>query len=143
MKFKYALIFILLIIFEICLLNKGFYSISADEAGHTIDAWRLYRGDYSLYSLWLPFMKVFFGLLFHLNPEIFWFPRIVSMLFSCGLVYILMMISKELFNEQTAVLTGYLSISFIGVVVFGVLPLTEIYFFFFLVLSIYLFVRLK
>ena len=53
--------FLILGLFQAYLLAKGFYSISADEAGHTLDALAFYNGS-SLFGIWLPFQKMFLGI---------------------------------------------------------------------------------
>ena len=127
--------FILLLGLQLYFINGGFYSISADEAGHTLDAVAFYNGA-SLFGIWLPFQKMFLGLFLF---DLFWMPRIISMIFSTLTLGMLMLLTKELFNnEKITITTGFLGSVFMGLTIFGVLPLTEIYFFFFLLLSIYL-----
>lgn len=118
--------FIILGLFQIYLLTKGFYSISADEAGHTLDALAFYNGS-PLFGIWLPFQKVFMGLFLF---DLFWMPRIISMILGHLTLLILMRIKEDFYTG----ILGALSL----IAVFSVLPLTEIYFFFFLLLTIYL-----
>jgi len=127
--------FILLLIVQVYLLSTNFYSISADEAGHTIEAVRFYQGA-SLFSIWLPFEKVFLGF-FLLFGDMFWMPRIISMIFGHLCLASLMLVTWELFhNELVVTIAGIIgAISLIAV--FSVIPLTEIYFFTFVLLSIY------
>lgn len=133
------LIFGVLAVLQIYFIRKGFYSISADEAGHTLEAYGWYNGDYTLFSIWLPFLKIFYGSLFHIHYDLFWLPRVFSMLFGIMALCALMLLSYELFKNKFIVLiTGFLGSIFTGIAIFSVLPLTEIYFFFFLVISIYL-----
>ena len=137
-KEYYILPFILLLGVQLYFINEGFYSISADEAGHTLDAVKFYEGG-SLFGIWLPFQKVFLGLFLF---DLFWMPRIISMIFSLLTLGALMFLTKELFkDEKTTIMAGLLGSIFMGLTVFGVLPLTEIYFFFFLLLSIYLLLK--
>ena len=127
--------FILLLIVQVYLLSTNFYSISADEAGHTIEAVRFYQGA-SLFSIWLPFEKVFLGF-FLLFGDMFWMPRIISMIFGHLCLASLILVASELFDSgMVIILTGIIgAISLIAV--FSVLPLTEIYFFTFVLLSVY------
>ena len=131
---------IILLALQIYFISNGFYSISADEAGHTIDALRFYSGD-SLFGIWLPFQKIFLGF-FLLFGDMFWMPRIISMIIGVLTLWILMKLTEELFNDKKITLTtGFLGSIFMGFTVFGVLPLAEIYFFFFLLLTIYLLLK--
>jgi len=127
--------FICLLIVQVYLICTNFYSISADEAGHVIEAVRFYQGS-SLFGIWLPFEKVFLGF-FLLFGDMFWLPRIISMIFGHLCLASLMLVSYELFKvESVTILTGIIgAISLIAV--FSVIPLTEIYFFTFVLLSIY------
>lgn len=126
--------FLILGLFQAYLLAKGFYSISADEAGHTLDALAFYNGS-SLFGIWLPFQKMFLGIFLF---DLFWMPRIVSMILGHLTLLVLMLISQKIFKESlyTGIL-GALSL----IAVFSVLPLAEIYFLFFLLLSIYLLLK--
>ena len=127
--------FILLLIVQVYLLSTNFYSISADEAGHTIEAVRFYQGS-PLFGIWLPFEKVFLGF-FLLFGDMFWMPRIISMIFGHLCLASLILVASELFDSgMVIILTGIIgAISLIAV--FSVLPLTEIYFFTFVLLSVY------
>ena len=131
MKYYKFLPFIILSAIQVYLLDKGFYAISADESGHTLDAYKFLHGG-SLFSIWLPFTKLLYAGLFLIWDNLFWVPRIASMITSYFLVYFLMKLSKE------PLLAGIFAATFVGVSVFSVLPLTEIYFFTFLTASFYL-----
>ena len=124
---------------QVYLLSTNFYSISADEAGHTIEAVRFYQGA-SLFGIWLPFEKVFLGF-FLLFGDMFWMPRIISMIFGHLTLGALMLVGEELFkNDFITLITGIIgAVSFIAV--FSVLPLSEIYFFFFVLMSICLLLK--
>jgi len=130
--------FILLLGIQLYFLNGEFYSISADEAGHTLDAQAFYDGG-SLFGIWLPFQKVFLGLFLF---DLFWTPRILSMVFGLLTLGALMLLTDQLFkNEKITITAGFLGSIFMGLTVFSMLPLAEIYFFFFLLMSIYLLLK--
>lgn len=131
------LIIIVLIVFQIFLLSKGFYSISADEAGHTLEGFWWYKGQMNIFSVWLPFQKILYGISFHVHYNLFWIPRILSSLFGILTLLSLIFLTNELFrNKIISVLTGFLASIFYGVVIFSVIPLAEIYFFFFVITSL-------
>ena len=130
MKIKFIIPFIILFIFQLYMLNNHFYSISADESAHTLDAY-----NFKLFGIWLPFQRMF---LHYLLFDLFWTPRIISMIIGHLALASLMLVSKELFKDgMVTLLTGVLGALFVGIAVFSVLPLTEIYFFLFVLLSIY------
>jgi len=133
-KIKFLLPFLILLIVQIYLLSNNFYSISADENGHTLNALRFYQGS-SLFGIWLPFEKVFLGLFLWI--DLFWTPRILSMIFGHLALGSLILLTDELFHDKwISLISGIIgAISLIAV--FSVLPLTEIYFFFFVLISIY------
>ena len=132
-----SVILFLVLVFQYILISKGFYSISADESGHIWEAFCWYRGKGSIFSIWLPFQKILYGLSFHLYFDLFLIPRILSSLFGIMTVYFIIKLAYELFQNQIiAVLTGFLAAIFYPTVIFSVLPLTEIYFFFFTISSL-------
>lgn len=135
---------LLLITLQLTLYLRGFYSISADEAGHTIEGYNWYKGQVNIFSIWLPFQKILYGLSFYLYDNLFWVPRIWSAIFGILTLLSLIYLSFELFqNKIVSMFTGFLGSLFWGLIIFGMLPLLEIYFFFFVVSSIAFFLRWK
>lgn len=133
-----------LIIFQLLLYSKGFYAISADEAGHTLEAYKWYRGQATFFSIWLPFQKILYGIGFSVYYNIFWVPRILSSLFGLLTVLSVMFLTYELFQNRTiSILAGFLSAVFSCVVIFSVIPMTEIYYSFFTISSIAFLYRWK
>ena len=125
------------VLFQFFLLSKEFYSISADEAGHVLEGFSWYLGEASLYSIWLPFQKILYGSAFHLYYDLIWVPRILNMIF--GILTLLTLISRsnELFQiKNLSVISGFLSSIFFGLVIFSLIPMTEIYLFFFVIISL-------
>jgi hypothetical protein len=132
-----AVIVIVFVLFQIFLLSKEFYSISADEAGHVLEGFSWYRGETGLYSIWLPFQKILYGLTFHIFYDLIWVPRILNMIFGILTLFALISLSNELFRiKYLSFISGFLSSLFSGLVIFSLVPLTEIYLFFFVVISL-------
>ena len=75
------LLIVVLIIFQLFVFSKGFYSISADEAGHTLEGFWWFKGQNNIYSVWLPFQKILYGISFHIHYNLFSVPRILSSIF--------------------------------------------------------------
>lgn len=137
-----VLIITLLFVFQVLLVHKGFFAISADEAGHTLEGYYWYKGTSSFFSIWLPFQKILYGLGFQIWSNLFWTPRIISSLFGLLTLLSLMNLTFQLFQDYIIVsLTGFLSAIFWGLDVFSVLPMQEIYFTFFVVTSIALLIK--
>ena len=131
------LLIVVLIIFQLFVFSKGFYSISADEAGHTLEGFWWFKGQNNIYSVWLPFQKILYGISFHIHYNLFSVPRILSSIFGILTLLSLIFLTKELFqNKIVSVLSGFLASIFYGVVIFSVIPLSEIYFFFFVIASL-------
>ena len=128
---------ILLVVSQFVLYSKGFYSLSADEAGHTLEAFKWFRGQASVFSIWLPFQKILYGLFFNVCYNLFWVPRILSSFFGLLTLLSLVFLTSELFqNKIISILAGFLASIFSCLVIFSVIPMTEIYFFFFVITSI-------
>lgn len=122
---------------ECNLLSKEFFALSADESGHTLEAYDWYKHDGQLFSIWLPFHKVVNGIALKIHYDLLVTPRIMSGLFGLLTLLSLIVLSHQLFeNKIVAILTGFLATLFLPIAVFSVLPLIEIYFFFFIILSI-------
>jgi hypothetical protein len=126
-----------LILYQVLLISKGFYSISADEAGHILEGFWWYKGATPIFSIWLPFQKILYGLLFHIYYNLFWSPRILNSVFGILTLTSLINLTQELFqNKIVTLLSGFLGSIFWGIIIFSVIPLTEIYFFFFEISSL-------
>ncbi len=131
------LIFALFSLIQILLIHKGFYAISADEAGHTLEGYYWYKGTSSFFSVWLPFQKILYGFGFQIWNNLFWTPRIMSSFFGTLTLVSLMYLTFQLFQDYIIVIiAGFLGAIFWGLSIFSVLPMQEIYFSFFVVSSI-------
>ncbi len=130
-------IIILFLIIEYSLISREFFSLSADESGHTLEAHEWYKGEGQLFSIWLPFFKVINGIALKLHYDLILTPRLVSVLFGLLTLLSIIFLTHQLFdNRITSILTGFLAALFLPITVFSVLPLIEIYFFFFVTASL-------
>ena len=130
-------VILLFCIVEYSLISKGFYALSADESGHTLEANEWYKGESQLFSIWLPFYKVLNGLALKIHYDLIVTPRFVSLLFGLSTLLCLMMLTYHLFeNKIIVLLTGFYAAILSPIAVFSVLPLIEIYYFFFVIASI-------
>ena len=136
-----AAIVLLFFIVEYNLLSKGFFALSADESGHTLEAHEWYKGESQLFSIWLPFHKVVNGIALKIHYDLLVTPRIVSGLFGLLTLFSLMFLAYQLFENKVAtILTGFLATLFLPITVLSILPLIEIYFFFFTITALGLFI---
>lgn len=132
-----VVIVVLFFIVEYNLLSREFFALSADESGHTLEAYDWSKHDGQLYSIWLPFHKVMNGIALNIHYDLLVTPRIISGLFGLLTLLSLIILTNQLFeNKIVTILTGFLATIFLPIAVFSVLPLIEIYFFFFIISSI-------
>ena len=142
--FGIFIVIILLLISQFSVYSQGFYSIGADEAGHTLEAFQWYKGQASVFSIWLPFQKIFYGISFNIYYDLFWVPRILSSFFGILTLLSLIFLTYELFqNRIVSLIAGFLASIYYCLVIFSIIPMIEIYFFFFVITSIAFFLHWK
>lgn len=133
---------IILLLIQITLISNGFYSVSADESIHTLQAYQWSRHLFHENFVWLPFYKLFVGSFFNFFHNLLIVPRIISMGFGILTLLGITYLSHELFHDQIiTIITAFLSSIFTPVLILSVLPLMEIMFFFFIVGAFSFFVR--
>ena len=64
-------IVLLFIVFEYLLFHNGFFAISLDESGHTLEAYDWFKGNGQLFSGWLPFQKIVYAFAFRIYYNLF------------------------------------------------------------------------
>jgi hypothetical protein len=111
------------------LIAGGFYGISADESGRTLDAYSWITTGSPQSNVWLPFHRVLVGSVLFLWNDLFIVPRIISFLVGLIAFGILAWLAHELFHDRriTAV-TALLAALFPQRVILSVVPLSEIEF---------------
>ena len=130
------------ILIHITLLLKGFYSISADESGRTLDAYFWITNDPRLSDVWLPFYRVLLGYALLIYHDLFLVPRILSNLFGIGVCCIIVWFTNELFHKREITLVAaFASAVFPHRIILAVVPLTEIIFIFFTLTAFTFFIR--
>lgn len=132
-----AAIIILFIFVELSLISKGFFSLSADESGHTLEAYEWLRGEGGFFSIWLPLFKILNSFALKIHFDLVATPRIMSAVFGLLTLFALIYLTYKLFdNKIIALFSGFLGTIFLPIAIFSVLPLQEIYFFFLITSSI-------
>ncbi len=144
---KYFKLTLLLIVFFSLVLNvilyyAGFYSISADESGRTIDAYKWISGTYEGIPTWLPFYTVIIGSSLKILPDLFLTPRIIVSLFGFLAFISFIWMSHELFKDRyITLLSAVIALFFPSRVILSSVPLSESFFFFFIFTGIAFFTR--
>jgi len=142
--FKLTLLFIVLfsIVLNIILYYSGFYSISADESGRTIDAYNWIKGTYEGIPTWLPFYNVVIGFGLKIFPDLFFTPRIIISLFGVLAFVSFIWMTHELFKDRyITLLSTLIALFFPSRVILSSVPLSESIFFFFVFAGIAFFTR--
>ena len=133
---------LILLLSQITLLSKGFYSISADESFHTFQAYAWSKHQFHENFVWLPFFKIFVGSFFYFFNNLLIIPRIISMCFGILTLFAITYLSHLLFHDQIInILTALLASVFTPLLVLSVLPLSGIMFYFFIIMALAFFVK--
>ena len=142
--FNLTLLFIVLfsVVLNIILYYAGFYSISADESGRTIHAYKWIKGNYEGIPTWLPFHTIVMGLGLKIFPDLFFTPRIIISIFGVLAFASFIWLTHELFKDRyITLLSGVIALFFPSRVILSSVPLSESIFFFFVFTGIAFFTR--
>jgi hypothetical protein len=124
---------------QLFFLDRGFLSISWDEAGRTLDAytWAEHgRGSGS----WLPFYRVIVGLTLRIFPDLIVTPRVISGLFGLAAIPAMGWVAHELFEDRrSTLLTLAIGALFSQRVALSVAPVSAIMFIVFVLCGLALF----
>lgn len=111
------------------LLLQGYYSVSADESGHTLDAYHWVSSKSFGPGVWLPLYNIIVGEALQWFPDLFVTPRVISFLFGLLSLGLLVLLSHELFHDRRVdAAAAFLGAVFPPRVILAVVPLTEIMF---------------
>ena len=116
------------------LFGAGLFRITADESARILTAWHLNRSNAFEPFLWPPFYKLFVGAALKIYPSVFFTPRLLVSI--VGLVCLLSVawLAMELFADRTiSVIAAVLAILAPQRLIFSVAPLSDIYYFVFIV----------
>lgn len=144
---KNFLLFLLIIIFSslvlnVCVYFAGIYSISADESGRTILAYKWIKGFYTGAPSWLPFYTIVTGYVIKIFPDLFVTPRLLISFFGVLAFISLIWLTQELFKDRyITLLSSIIVLFFPSRVILSSVPLSESMFFFFVLTGIAFFTR--
>ncbi|MFZ1977398.1 MAG: glycosyltransferase family 39 protein [Bacteroidota bacterium] len=109
------------------LFSSGFYGISGDESGRTLDAIAWMRTGKPQSNVWLPLHRILVAAGLSLLNNCFVVPRILSFFFGLTSLLGIIVLAHELFHRRKAtVLTAFLAAVFGPRVILSVVPLTEL-----------------
>jgi hypothetical protein len=124
------------------LFASGFYGISADESGRTLDAYSWITTGSPISDVWLPFHRILIGSALSVWNDIFIVPRIISSVIGLIAFGLITWLAHELFyDRKITVVTALLAALFPQRVILSVVPLSEIEFIALLVAGIAYYVR--
>lgn len=137
----YFLLFFAYILIEGAVIGKGFYSVSADDSSRSIIAYNLLRGIMPEDLDWLPLHSIIDAGALLIYNDLFWTPRIISLIFGLLSIAALGHLSYKLFQNQTSLLlTALFALFYPPHIMFSAVPLTEIMFIFFITEAAALFI---
>ncbi len=114
--------------------ERGFYSISWDEAGRTLDAYQWAQDGSVKSPAWLPFYRVVVGMGLRAFPDLVLTPRIITGVFGLACIPAVAWLTVELFqNRRIALISVTLAAVFSQRIALSLAPLSSILFAFFLV----------
>lgn len=119
--------FVLATLAHLVCVACGFYGISWDEAGRTLDAARWRAAPQLLEATtWLPLHRIVIGAALAIHPDLFVTPRVVTFLCGLGVLAALTWMAAELFRDPRITrATAVLGALFTPRVVLALTPLTS------------------
>jgi hypothetical protein len=136
------LIFFHAIIIELSVIANGFYSVSADDSDRTIVAYNLLNGKLPSDYDWLPLHTLILSGTLAINSDLFWAPRVISILFGLFSLAAIILLSHTIFsNKKITILTALYAIIFPFRIIFSAVPLSEIVFAFFITMAFAFFIK--
>ena len=122
-----ALAFLIAAALHAVLFSSGFYGISGDESGRTLDAITWMRTGKPQSDVWLLLHRVFVAAGLSLYNNCFVVPRILSFFFGLTSLLGIIVLARELFHRRNVtVMTAFLAAVFGPRVILSVVPLTEL-----------------
>lgn len=134
--------FLIGVMLQYIIFERGFYSVSSDESGRTLDAWNWSQSKDFKPSVWLPLHTITLGVALDQWRDLFIVPRIISFFFGLVSLSGIAWLAHILFrNRAVTVVTMVLAAVFPARVILSVVPLSEIMFISVIVLAVALLAR--
>lgn len=127
---------LLAVLLQLVVFHVGFVSASADESARALIAWDLTWRDLFIPEIWPPFYEFAVGLVLKAYPDLFYAPRMLSMLFGLLTIGALALLAREMFRSNlVALLSAFLAVFLHHRLLLSIAPMSEIFFNFFIVLG--------
>jgi len=137
-----SFVFIISILVELIVIEKGFYSVSADDSDRTIIAYNFLHGKLPADFDWLPLHTLILSGALAINSNLFWTPRVISILFGLSSLAGIIFLSHIIFsNKKITFLTSLYALIFPLRIMFAAVPLSEIIFAFLVTMGFAFFVK--
>ena len=137
-----SFIFVISILIELIVIEKGFYSVSADDSDRTIIAYNFLHGKLPSDYDWLPLHTLILSGALAINNNLFWTPRAISILFGLSALAAIIFLSHIIFsNKKITLLTSLYALLFPLRIMFAAVPLSEIIFAFLITMAFAFFVK--
>ncbi len=129
-----GLILLLALAVQVGMFDSGLYRLTSDESARILTAWHLTGSNALEPFLWPPFYKLFVGSALKLYPSIFLTPRILVCITGLFSLLSLVWLTTALFHDRRiSLIAAFLALLAPHRLLFSVVPLSDIYYFFFIV----------
>ncbi len=119
---------------QLGMVGAGLYRLTSDESARILTAWHLTEKNALEPFLWPPFYKLFVGTTLKLYPSIFVTPRVLVCVTGLLSLLSLTWLTTALFNDRRiSLIAATLALLAPHRLLFSVVPLSDIYYFFFIV----------
>ena len=131
-----ALILLTALIVQLGFFEAGLFRITSDESARILTAWHLTTSNALEPLLWPPFYKLFVGVSLKLYPAIFITPRLLVCVMGLLSLLALARLATMLFQDpRVSLITAVLAVLAPHRLIFSVAPLSDIYYFLFMILA--------
>ena len=131
-----ALILLVAFIVQLSFFEAGLFRITSDESARILTAWHLTASNALEPLLWPPFYKLFVGASLKLYPAIFITPRLLVCIMGLLSLLALARLATQLFADpRISLITAVLAVLAPHRLIFSVAPLSDIYYFLFMILA--------
>ena len=131
-----ALILLAALVVQLGFFEAGLFRITSDESARILTAWHLSSSNALEPLLWPPFYKLFVGASLKLYPAIFITPRLLVCIMGLLSLLALAGLATQLFQDpRISLITALLAVLAPHRLIFSVAPLSDIYYFLFMILA--------
>ncbi len=134
--YNFCLVLVLLaaLAAQASLFSLGLFRMTSDESARILTAWHLDWSNALEPFLWPPFYKLFVGTALKIYPSVFYTPRLLVCIFGLLSLLSIAWLATELFGDRLiSVVAAVLAIAAPQRLIFSVVPLSDIYYFVFIV----------